>query len=154
MKETERIEHKRKERLELTPAYRSLDLINEKGKPVFSQEQGERQLKELAEGDAVMQPLYYEEVDHHIEEVGIMAIKEVKYVTEKEWEKMIEMQKNHQEIWKYLESISRYEKRFQIANAIPRNPKGQFVSKSESPQTPQKTQQIKKRGRPRKTKTE
>jgi len=30
-------------------------------------------------------PLHVEEVDHHIEEVGIMAIKEVRYVTEKEW---------------------------------------------------------------------
>lgn len=32
-------------------------------------------MKNLADGDAVMQPLYYEEVDHHIEEVGIMAVK-------------------------------------------------------------------------------
>ena len=65
-------------------------------------------MEQLQEGDAVMQPLYYEEVDHQIEEVGIMAIKEVKYVTEKEWQRMIEMQKNQQEIWKYLESISKY----------------------------------------------
>ena len=54
------------------------------------------------------QALYEEEVDHHIEEVGIMAIREVRYVTEREWQKMIEMQKNQQEIMKYLEQISRF----------------------------------------------
>lgn len=103
----------------------------------------------MIQGDAIMKPLYYEEVDHHIEEVGIMAIKEVKYVTEKEWEKMIAMQKDHQEIWKYLESISNYEKRFEIAKRIPRNSKGQFASNGEA-KRPDKTQAIKKRGRPKK----
>lgn len=29
------------------------------------------------------QPLYHDEVDHEIEEVGIMAIREVRYVTER-----------------------------------------------------------------------
>lgn len=31
------------------------------------------------------QALYEEEVDHNIEEVGIMAVREVRYVTEREW---------------------------------------------------------------------
>ena len=80
-----------------------------------------------------------------------MAIKEVKYVTEKEWQKMIEMQKNQQEIWKYLESISKYEKRYEIANRIPRNRKGQFAAKEgERTEKVERTQQIRKRGRPRK----
>lgn len=83
-----------------------------------------------------------------------MAIKEVKYVTEKEWQKMIEMQKNQQEIWKYLESISKYEKRYEIANRIPRNRKGQFVSKEEKQEKAEKTQQIRKRGRPKKQQPE
>lgn len=68
-----------------------------------------------------------------------MAIKEVRYVTQKEWEKMIAMQKNQDEIWKYLESISKYEKRHQLANQMPRNDKGQFISKQES-----KTKKIEK----------
>jgi hypothetical protein len=42
---------------------------------------------------------------------------------------MIAMQKNQEEIWKYLESISNYEKRFEIAKRIPRNNKGQFASR-------------------------
>jgi hypothetical protein len=41
---------------------------------------------------------------------------------------MIAMQKDHEEIWKYLESISNYEKRHEIAKRIPRNNKGQFSS--------------------------
>lgn len=60
------------------------------------------------------------------------------------------MQKNQKEIWKYLESISKYEKRYEIANRIPRNRKGQFVSKEG--EKPEKTQQIRKRGRPPKEK--
>lgn len=78
----------------------------------------------------------------------------MKYVTEKEWQKMIEMQKNQQEIWKYLESISKYEKRYEIANRIPRNRKGQFVSKEEKQEKAEKTQQIRKRGRPKKQQPE
>lgn len=67
---------------------------------------------------------------------------------------MIEMQKNQQEIWKYLESISKYEKRYEIANRIPRNRKGQFVSKEEKQEKAEKTQQIRKRGRPKKQQPE
>ena len=85
-------------------------------------------------------------MDHRIEEVGIMAIKEVRYVTEREWEKMIAMQKNHQEIWKYLEDISRYEQRHQIASKIPRNERGQFVAKANPPKPHDKP--IRKKGRP------
>jgi len=59
-----------------------------------------------------------------------MAIKEVRYVTEKEWQKMIQMQKNHQEIWNYLERITKYETRHRIAANIPRNDRGQFVPKA------------------------
>jgi len=38
------------------------------------------------------------------------------------------MQSNQEEIWKYLEKISKYEQRHEIASKIPRNSKGQFVS--------------------------
>lgn len=55
-----------------------------------------------------------------------MAIKQVKYLTEREWQKMIAMQKDNKQIWEYLQKISKYEKRFLIANKIPRNKKGQF----------------------------
>lgn len=65
-------------------------------------EKGSRELRSLLESshneqsviEIEQQPLYEEEVDHHIEEVGIMAVREVRYVTEREWEKMIAMQKN------------------------------------------------------------
>lgn len=52
---------------------------------------------------------------------------------------MIAMQKNQDEIWKYLESISKYEKRHELANQMPRNNKGQFVPKEDS-----KTKKIEK----------
>lgn len=68
-------------------------------------------------------------VDHDIEEVGIMAVREVRYVTEREWQKMIAMQKNQGEIMKYLEQVSKFEQRHVIASQIPRNDKGQFVAK-------------------------
>jgi uncharacterized protein YebE (UPF0316 family) len=53
----------------------------------------------------------------------------VRYVTEREWEKMIAMQKNQKEIMKYLEQISKFEQRHIIASQIPRNEKGQFAVK-------------------------
>lgn len=78
-----------------------------------------------------------------------MAVREVRYVTEREWEKMIAMQKNEQEILKYLDQISRFEKRHSIASSIPRNSKGQFISKDRAPKE-KSTKPIRKRGRPRK----
>lgn len=120
-------------------------------------EKGSKELKSLLDAnnneesviEIDQQALYEEEVDHHIEEVGIMAIREVRYVTEREWQKMIEMQKNQEEIMKYLDQISRFEKRHVIASTIPRNNRGRFVSKAETP----KQKPIKpagRRGRPRK----
>ena len=59
-----------------------------------------------------------------------MAIKEVRYVTEREWEKMEAMKKDQKEIWDYLERISKYGQRSQIATGIPRNRLGQFSKKT------------------------
>lgn len=65
-------------------------------------EKGARELRDLLQSsdneesviEIDQQPFYSEEVDHEIEEVGIMAIREVRYVTEREWQKMIAMQKD------------------------------------------------------------
>ena len=83
-----------------------------------------------------------------------MAVKEVRYVTEREWEKMIALQKDQKEIWDYLERISKYGQRSKIATNIPRNRLGQFSKKSqtkpaESSEPVAKQKKVRK-GRPRK----
>lgn len=47
------------------------------------------------------QPLYIGEVDHSIEEIGIMTVKQVRYVDDEEWEAMLREQK------KYTEALKR-----------------------------------------------
>jgi L-lactate utilization protein LutB len=59
--------------------YQQVNLINENDKKILEVHEGNQQFKEMVklakESSIERQPLYYEEVDHHIEEVGIMAIK-------------------------------------------------------------------------------
>ena len=90
------------DKIQFDPAYQRVDLIDEEDRQVMAAEKGKREFKEFMDKrdnqeevvSIEQQPLYEQEVDHNIEEVGIMAVREVRYLTEREWEKMIAMQKN------------------------------------------------------------
>ena len=70
------------------------------------------------------------EVDHNIEEIGIMTVREVKYISEKEWLKLVQRREKEYQI---LDKIRKGQSKNDSQNEErKRNSKGQFVPSENS----------------------